>query len=314
MDIVQKPPFEVALTHCNSYNTSEVQQAVLCSLISCNLLGPKALLTRNSNVLVKPNLLRKHHLTCTSPQVVKALCICLLDHGIKVQVADSPGFGSAEAVAEYIGLNDALSPLGLKVQSFEHAKPIRIEKSKTWSIARLALESDYILSVPRLKTHCQMGLTLSVKNLFGCICGLHKAMAHAIQGRCLQTFSNSILSLYAALPPCAALIDGITTMHITGPSGGKPFDLGLIGASPSAMALDTAIYHLLNAQENLTPLWQTAKLARLEDALIENINFTLQNTKEFNANDFILPQKLEDTSFLPHRLVISLWKRIISRF
>ncbi len=307
------PPFDVALSTCKSYAVDEVQQAVLKCLISCNLLGPQAKLTRSSTILVKPNLLRKHHLTCTNPQVVKALCICLQNYGLKVQVADSPGFGSAQEIAQYIGLAEALSPLGLKVQNFEQSKSININHGKTWPIARLALESDYIISVPRLKAHCQMGLSLSVKNLFGCICGLHKAMAHAREGRCQQTFSNSILTLFSALPPCAALVDGITAMHVTGPSGGKPYDLGLIGASTSAMALDTAIYQLLNAQEHLTPLWQAAKLTPFEAAFRKNINYTLQSPTEFNTSDFILPQKLEDTSFLPHRLMLSLWKRIISR-
>ncbi len=314
MDIILAPPFSVALKSCSSYEQDQVNQTVLTCLESSNLLGQNALLTRGSDVLVKPNLLRSHNLTCTSPQVITALCICLQEHGIKVKIADSPGFGSVKSVAQSIGLDQALRPLNLKVQSFDEAKSIHIGHGKTWCIARLALESDYIVSVPRLKAHGQMGLTISIKNLFGCICGLHKAMAHAIQGRCVQEFCQSILTLFDALPPTAALVDGITAMHITGPSGGKAFELGLIGASPSAMALDTAMYQLLSASENLTPLWQSAKQKPYEAAFTENIHYTLQNITEFNTNDFILPHRLNDPSFLPHRLLISLCKRIISRF
>ncbi len=314
MDIVNSPPFNVALNTCQSYEEKSLKQSVSESLASCHLLGENALLTRGSTILVKPNLLRQHKLTCTSPEVVKALCINLQEHGLKVHVADSPGFGSATAVAQSIGLTEALKPLGLKIQNFKGSKPIPIGHGKTWRIASLALESDYIISVPRLKSHCQMGLSLSIKNLFGCIYGLHKAMAHAVQGRDVQVFCQSILELFTNLPPTVALIDGITAMHITGPSGGKPFQLNLIGASPSPMALDTAIYHMLGAQEHLTPLNQAAKLTPFAAAFPENINYTAQHPSEFNTSDFILPHKLDDPCFLPHRLITSLCKRIISSF
>ena len=38
------------------------------------------------------------------------------------------------------------------------------------------------------------------------------------------------------------MADGLTAMHVTGPSKGQPFPLGLLGASPSAVALDEALW------------------------------------------------------------------------
>ncbi len=311
-------PFPVAFARCTQYTPDAVQHAVERVLDAIHL---KKLLSRGSRVLVKPNLLRAHALTCTHPTVVRALCACLLDLGIQLRVADSPGFGNAPSVARFIGLEDALSPLGLRVENLHDPVPIPLHfhehKKRTWGIARLALESDAIISLPRVKAHSQMCLTLAVKNMFGCICGLRKALAHAVQGHTYDEFCHGILQMYAALPPTAALADGITAMHITGPSGGKAFELGCIGASPNAMSLDTGLYTLLGAKAENVPLWNAAQQARQKtgqktwpQACAENIHYPLLHPNDIAPQNFILPRTLKHVSFQPHRLLQSLLKRI----
>ena len=122
-------------------------------------------------VLVKPNLLTSKALACTNPDIVAAVCKLLLDGGCKVDVADSPGFGRAKSVARAIGLDEKLAPLGLEVLPMNQPAPLRLdvpgaERQPVFMVSRRAIECDYLLSVPRIKAHSQMRITLAVKNLF----------------------------------------------------------------------------------------------------------------------------------------------------
>lgn len=296
-------PIPVALLPCPSYERASLEKAV--GRVMQGILPP-----RGCHVLVKPNLLRAAELCCTHAEVTRAVCVQLLEHGCRVSVADSPGFGTARSVATAIGLAEALRPLGLTVQPLTHARPVPLGDGGRWGVARLALECDHVVSVPRVKAHCQMRVTLAVKNLFGCVCGLRKAVAHTRQGKDRDVFTRALLDLWRALPPVSAVMDGVTAMHITGPSGGKPFALGCVGASASAVALDTALYSLLGARPQDIPLWDAAQVAGLPGAMPEDLIFPLSQPHEFDARGFALPQRLIDISFEPHRLFISLCRRV----
>ena len=256
----------VALLRHDAYTAPALRTAV-GQVMDAARLTEYYPLRPGARVLVKPNLLMAKHLACTSSEVVAAVCAWIMDHGAKVRVADSPGFGRAVTVARAVGLEAALRPMGLEVEEIGPAEPLPLplegeaaQKAgfqtggSRFHVARLAMESDLIVSVPRVKAHAQMLVTLSVKNCFGCVRGLHKAVAHAREGRDPKFFADCLAALWAALPPVAAVADGITAMHITGPSNGKPFALGLLGASASAVALDEAVYAVLGLNPQDVPL------------------------------------------------------------
>lgn len=263
-----------------------------------------------SRVVVKPNLLKAAPLACTHPEVVRAACAWLLDHQVRVVVADSPGFGTARGVAEAIGLAPALAELGLAVQGMGEPVPVALPDGGRWGVSRLALECDALLSIPRVKAHAQMRVTLAVKNLFGCVCGLRKAVAHTVQGNTPGVFEACVAALWAALPPVAGLTDGITAMHVTGPAGGRPFQLGLLAASPCAVALDTAIYATLGVAASAVPVWDALIRRGVLGALPEHVAYPLQKPPAFPAQGFLLPETLTDVSFRPHRLAWSLCRRV----
>lgn len=299
--------FPVALTACADYAPGAVSAAVAAVLDASGWkpgFGDK--------VLVKPNLLRAVPLACTHPQVVAAACVWLLERGTRVTVADSPGFGTAGGVAEAVGLNAALRPLGLAVRPLDNAVPVPLgDGLGQWGVSRMALESDAVLSVPRVKAHAMLRLSLSVKNLFGCVCGLRKAWAHTAQGSRPGGLESGMLALHAALPPVVALADGVVAMHRTGPAKGSPYPLGLLAASACPQALDTAIGALLGAKPASVPLWAEALRRALPGADVQTIAYPLELPEKFDASLFILPAKLEDISFRPHRLLLSLGRRLV---
>ena len=264
-----------------------------------------------ARVLVKPNLLRATPLACTSPAVVAAACAWLLDQGARVTVLDSPGFGRAASVARAIGLGDSLRPLGLAVSGPGKAVSLRLDNGSCFGVSRRALESDLILSVPRVKAHSQMLLTLAVKNLFGLVAGMRKALAHTSEGQSPDGFANALAALWAALPPVAALADGIIAMQRTGPSGGIPHPLGLLASSPSAVALDEALCAVLGVEFRRTPLGAALERRHAPGCAAAGaiVRYTDARPEEVAVRDFALPAELTHTSFRPGRLLRSCLRR-----
>ncbi len=266
---------------------------------------------RGAKVLVKPNLLTATPLACTSPEVTAAVCSWLLDQGAHVTVLDSPGFGRAESVARAIGLTELLRPLGLAVTGPGDAVPLQLDNGSRFGVSRRALECDLILSVPRVKAHSQMLLTLAVKNLFGLVVGMRKAVIHTREGQSPEGFADALAALWAALPPVAALADGIVAMQRTGPSGGVPHPLGLLAASPSAVALDEALCAVLGLPLSRTPLGAALERRRAPGcaAAGTQIRYTNARPEDVAARDFALPAELMHTSFRPGRLLKSCLRR-----
>lgn len=266
---------------------------------------------RGARVLVKPNLLTAIPLACTSPEVTAAACAWLLDQGARVTVLDSPGFGRAESVARAVGLADRLRPLGLSVRGPGAVAQLRLDVGATFGVAREALECDLVLSLPRVKAHSQMLVTLAVKNLFGLVAGMRKALVHTREGRSPELFADAVAALWAALPPVAALADGITAMQRTGPSGGVPYPLGLLAASPSAVALDEALCATLGLEFARTPLGAALERRSAPGcaAAGARVRYTDARPEEVAARDFELPRELMHTSFRPGRLLKSCLRR-----
>ena len=112
--------------------------------------------------------------------------------------------------------------------------------------------------------------------------------------------------------PVAAVADGLTAMHVTGPSKGQPFPLGLLGASPSAVALDEALCAVLGLPLAGTPLG--AALERREAPGCRRAgwqpDYVLARPEDFDSTGFILPDELMHTSFRPWRLFKSCLRRL----
>ena len=263
-------------------------------------------------ILVKPNLLKAKALACTDPQFVATCCQKLLDLGAKVIVADSPGFGTCEGVAQSIGLTATLAPLGLKVRPFTQMvwQKFDLDRVVRVPMAKEALEADLIFSLPRVKAHSQMGLTMAVKNCFGVVGGAHKAVAHTLFGSKAALFSDVLVAIWSRLPKVWAVADGRICMHVTGPTNGRPYPLNLLGACTNAAILDMVIAQILQVDFKDLPLGQA--LARYGLSLNDpyEVSYPMDSPKSFSSTGFIVPKVLLTTSFAPHRLILSCLRRL----
>lgn len=301
---------QVALTGCRNYGPAGLDAALEYLL---ETMGPRV--ASGDKVLVKPNLVsaRKGALACSEPAFVSSLASKFLDLGCSVSVADSPAFGTAAGVARKCGLDRALKPLGIEVLTLDNPAPIELSAGGCIGVSGDALEADLIVNAPRLKAHCQMRVTACVKNLFGCVAGMRKAVAHHRLGERGNRFESMIMDVAAALPPVFSVLDAVTAMHVTGPSGGRPIDLGFLAAGDS-VAVDTAVYGMLGLEPVEVALWREARQRNLPQAFSKNLEFPLKQPADFRIPVFIIPQKLDPVSFNPWRLATGAVKRLKERF
>ena len=155
-------------------------------------------------VLLKPNFVEPdpEGTINTNPAVVGGVREAFLRLGAEsVVVAEGPGHErDTEGIVETIRLRDFLGSLpGRFVDlNLDEVQAVnlrtRASKLKQLYFPRTVLEADYIVSMPKLKTHHWVGATLSLKNMFGivpgCCYGWPKNVLHWA-GITLARFSTS---------------------------------------------------------------------------------------------------------------------------
>ena len=266
-------------------------------------------------VLIKPNLLKSGELLCVTPrETIIETARLMKDLGARVTVADSPAFGSAEKVLNFLGIDRQLKKLGVRFFSLKRPVKTRLPCGIALGISETALEADLIINLPRPKVHCQMGFTCAVKNCFGTVVGFRKALCHTLYGHDKGLFSAMILEICEMLPATISIVDATTIMHVTGPSGGEAYPLGIIAAGDSAIAVDTCIYTILNLEPKTIPLWKCAREQKLKGSRIQDISFTKKHPAHFKLQDeIIIPEKLAPITFNPLRLLKGRAKSVLNR-
>jgi uncharacterized protein (DUF362 family) len=114
----------------------------------------------------------------------------------------------------------------------------------------LIRQVDRIISVPVMKTHMYTTVSLSIKNMKGCLYRMEKTKLHRInrpvpdpgKGRVLD---YGIADMASALVPDYAVIDGTIGMEGLGPGAGTPRPLGIVLASADPLAADFAALRLM---------------------------------------------------------------------
>ncbi|MFP4168963.1 MAG: DUF362 domain-containing protein [Desulfonatronovibrionaceae bacterium] len=300
-----KNPLQVDFFHCPDYGpkfTHRLEKAF--ASCGCSFSGLK--------VLVKPNLVaaKNSGAGCTHPAFTAEASRILLDSGAKVTVADSPAFGSAAKVAKKIGLDKYLQPLGLKALTLDRGRRMDLSGFRVL-VSEAALEADVIVNLPKLKAHSQMRLSVAVKNLFGCVCGLHKALWHTRIGSCRESFAALILEVCRLFPSVFTVVDGVWAMHGTGPIHGRLINLEKIICGQDAVAVDTALYKMFGLLPAEVPLYRVASDLNLPGADPGAVRISGEQAGSWAK--MRLPRTLKSADFSLPYLTLSLFKRLKQR-
>jgi len=200
---------------------------------------------KGDKVLLKTNLLNASNpekTIVTNPIFIKNVIKELLKIKADPFIGDSPSGPFTkrrlEKVYEKSGILDLSKELGIDLNYNTKTKKVSIpegKRLKKTSICNFALDADKIISLPKLKTHSLMIMTLAIKNMYGVIPGLTKARYHSMYIR-KKAFAEMLNDLLSVIKPDLSIIDGIISMEGDGPAGGNPIELGLMLASENPYA------------------------------------------------------------------------------
>lgn len=250
---------------------------------------------KNSRVVIKPNLLAPaspDNAVVTHPLVIKAAVEYVLHMGAKPVISDSPGSGPFEKILNESGIREALNGLEVEFREFKDSVSISVsidvgEPFKKIDVAADAVNADFLINLPKLKTHVQMLLTLGVKNLFGCVVGIKKPEWHFRTGEDREMFAKLLVKVYQAVKPSVTVIDGILAMHGRGPGkSGTPKEIGVLMGSINAAELDIAICRMLGIEPGKLLTNKIALEQGIADEIIK-INGVLPEVKDFRLPEII---------------------------
>ena len=125
-------------------------------------------------------------------------------------------------------LKSVADELGISLADFDKGKAVSHKEAllnKRFVIANGVLETDGLVSLPKLKTHALTRFTGAIKNQFGCIPGILKSQYH-VKMPDPYDFATMLVALNTLIKPRLYVMDGIIAMVGTGPRSCNPKELG----------------------------------------------------------------------------------------
>jgi len=276
MPSFQRPPSRVAIRRAASYE-SDLAQIVYESLVEFDL-GERV---KGKKVLLKPNFvgIGPEAAANTHPSLVAAVRDSFLRAGAaRVVIGEGPALErDTEAILEELRLREYLGRfddvfVDLNVDDV-HTVALRTRASslkRLWLPATV-LGSDFVVSMPKLKTHHWAGVTLSLKNMFGIVPGLCYGWPKNILH--WAGISKAVLDLNSTVRPDFAIVDGIVGMEGNGPVQGEPKAAGVLILGDDPVAVDATATRVMKLQPERVDYLHDAGilLGNLSERKIEQI-------------------------------------------
>jgi uncharacterized protein (DUF362 family) len=207
---------------------------------------------RGKTVLLKPNLVEDlPGPVNTNANIIGAAARCFLRLGAtRVVIGEGPGHQrDTELVVQAAGLKPHLAERRIEFVDLNRDELAKVKLKANYSglgelwLPRTVLDSDFVVSMPKVKTHHWAGVTLSLKNMFGIVPGMKygwpKNLLH------WHGIHESILDICATEPIHFVIADGITAMEGNGPLQGTARELGRIVLAADPVAADATCARLM---------------------------------------------------------------------
>jgi len=204
-----------------------------------------------TKVLIKPNFVSTSvQLAATHADSVKAVLDMLSEHyESEVTLGEGPSLGSFDDAITNFGYDALIDEYNMKTVDLNRDKYVELEgvdsnlKPIKFHVSKTLLESDYLISVAKPKTHDCVIATLSIKNVVvgSLVSNREKEKIH--QGT--KAININVAMLGQRCMPHLAVIDGFVGMEGDGPVGGDPVALGVSSASACPVSLDAVMAKIM---------------------------------------------------------------------
>lgn len=219
-----------------------------------NALGITRDAIRGKRIVLKPNLVETavgHAHINTNPSVVVAAAEVFrrLDAS-QVVVAEGQGHRrDSMLVLDESGMGKALQEADLPFVDLNHDEVARVANAggwtsmKSWHLPKTILSADWVVSLPKLKTHHWAGVTCAMKNLFGVMPGVVYGWPKNVLHH--RGIAESILDINATVRPRLSIVDGVVGMEGDGPILGTPKQVGCLIMGRNATAVDATAVRVM---------------------------------------------------------------------
>lgn len=198
---------------------------------------------RDTRIVIKPNLnndLVALTGNCVDLRVLIGLIEGLKERGYRdITLCDGSNVGVARrGISTFRRLRiEKLQELyGIRLVDLNHdeGRQIVLHRDAHPAIARTVLDAGFLISVPKVKTHAEAGLSCAMKNWVGIARGQDKRHMHYDLGR-------NIFAINEVVMPDLIVVDGLVGMEGNGPGDGEPFRFGQLAISDNAFLNDYVI-------------------------------------------------------------------------
>lgn len=201
----------------------------------------------SKRVVVKPNMVefKPGKPVTTNPNVLKAFIKVLENQGAKeVVVAEGPGhMRDTEFLLDATGLGKACKEAGSSFVDLNLDDLVKVPNKngfnglKHFYMPKTIMDADCVVSMPKLKMHHWVGVTCSMKNLFGTVPGRKYGWPKNILH--MKGIPASIIDLVHIVKPVFAIVDAIVAMEGDGPINGTALETNFLAMGTDMAAVDS---------------------------------------------------------------------------
>jgi len=276
------------------------------------LFDSLALDPAGKRVLVKPNMVRHaeaERAVVTDPCVVKAIVETIRRRGGDPVVGDNPMIPSSEPIP---GMAEAC---GGCLKSIGASSMMKSIGGYEVPISRDFLEADFVINVPKFKTHVLTGMSVCLKNMLGIVPGNAKAKMHARAGHA-KGFTRFLVDLYSFRPPDLNIVDAMVGMEGNGPTAGNPRRIGKIIAGPNGVEVDAVCAYMMGFEDpRQIKLLDFAQEKGLGELRIEKIDVVgdLERIEDFDKPSTYtlhLKERKQSAFAVRHENIYQLWEKL----
>lgn len=261
-------PDIVAIAKCFSYNPNELEEALFQSI---DFLKIEERLYSSKEVLIKPNCIEARfpeEYSTTHPVFLESLINVLKNYiGGKIVVGEGSGHErDSTLILRNTGIGKMLEKVGVKFidLNYDDVKIVDVPHPLTFHrivLPESLLNSDMVISVPKMKTHHWTGVSLGMKNLFGVlpgsVYGFPKNRLH------WASFPRVIADLTSVIKPGLTFIDGIVAMEGNGPLDGKRKKMNILISGTNAFSTDVISSRIMDISPFAIPKFWYCSLKKI---------------------------------------------------
>ena len=230
--------------------------------------------SRDTDIVLKPNLnndLVALTGNCVDLRVLGGLVEALQRRGYRnLTIADGSNVGvERRNISTFKRLRVAglAEKYGVRIVDLNHDEghEVVLHNGAQPAIAKTVLEAGFLISIPKVKTHCEAGLSCAMKNWVGIARGQDKRHMH-------YNLARNIFAINEVVLPDLILVDGLVGMEGNGPGDGEPFRFGRLVMSDNAFLNDLVVCRLVDMPvANVPYLAHAFAAGHLTDALATTV-------------------------------------------